>query len=285
MTDINLESLQNWVGRRQVSEASITKQLVNAYRSTLEPYLCEGAGYTLPGLHWCLAPEPANIPMSDLGVDGHPRTGGFLPPVPLPRRMWAGGEVETRDALPLDEPITRVSTITDVRLKEGRSGMLCFVTVHHELSSHGQIGIRERQDIVYRDMSDTSGRGSQSLKDDQPFLDADLEWRIETPPQLLFRYSALTFNAHRIHYDLPYAQEQEGYSGLVVQGPLQASFLLNLASYHLGRVPNRFSYRGQSPLIAGNAFRAAVKQQDDGSLDCWTQDKDGQINMRATACQ
>lgn len=286
MTDINLESLQNWVGRTQVAEASITQPLVSAYRSTMEPYLHNSKGEALPGLHWCLAPDPANAPMADLGPDGHPKTGGFLPPVPLPRRMWAGGEVEILGAIPLDETITRLSTITDVQLKEGRSGLLCFVTVHHELSSRDHVGIRERQDIVYRDVSPSSVSGNQSVKDDKPIVEADLEWQIETPSPLLFRYSALTFNAHRIHYDLPYAQQQEGYPGLVVQGPLQASFLLNLASCYLGREPSRFSYRGQSPLIAGTAFRAAVKMQADGRLECWIQDKDGQINMKATAlCQ
>lgn len=286
MTDINLENLQTWIGRTQVAEACISGTLVNAYRSTLTPYLHEVETGVLPGIHWCLAPEPVNAVMADLGPDGHPRTGGFLPPVPLSRRMWAGGEVEFLEPLPVDEPITRVSTITDVRLKEGRSGLLCFVTVHHELSCHGQSYIRERQDIVYRDASGTSGSHRQASTNSQPAVEADREWRIETPPPLLFRYSALTFNAHRIHYDLPYAQQEEGYSGLVVQGPLQASLLLNLASVHSGCVPSRFSYRGQSPLIAGRAFRVAVKVQEDGSLDCWTEDHEGQVNMRALAlCQ
>lgn len=283
MTDINLDSLQKWIGSSQVAEASITQSLLSAYRSTLQPHLHYKEGEALPGIHWCLAPDPASVPMAELGPDGHPKTGDFLPPVPLPRRMWAGGEVEILGALPLDEPITRLSTITDVQLKEGRSGLLCFVTVHHELSSHGGVGIRERQDIVYRDVSPISSSGSQSRRDNGRMAEADLEWRIKTPPPLLFRYSALTFNAHRIHYDLPYAQQQEGYPGLVVQGPLQASLLLNLASCYFGREPSRFSYRGQSPLIAGNAFRAAVKVQDDGSLECWTQDKDGQVNMKGTA--
>lgn len=285
MAYINLDKLHTWVGRTQVAEANITRPLVAAYRSTLAPYLHEAECGALPGIHWCLAPDPANTAMADLGADGHPKTGGFLPPVPLPRRMWAGGEIEFLETLPVDEPITRKSTITDVQQKEGRSGLLCFVTVVHELSSHGQTGIRERQDIVYRDAV-ASERDPQVSDGGHPVLPADLEWQIETPPPLLFRYSALTFNAHRIHYDLPYTQNEEGYSGLVVQGPLQASFLLNLASEYLGRVPDRFVYRGQSPLIAGKPLRAAVKRQADGSLDCWTQDHEGRVNMKATAqCQ
>lgn len=272
------EALQRWLGRREVCEAVLTEQMLEAYRATLGPHLWQTEGHAPPGLHWCLAPSTAQAGMDELGADGHPRRGGFLPPVPLPRRMWAGGEVQTLVPLPLEKRIQRVSTITDIRFKTGRSGDLCFVTVEHELSCAGRLAIRERQDIVYR--------GTAALA---PALAAEPRagqrqcW-VQTPPTLLMRYSALTFNAHRIHYDLPYATDEEGYPGLVVHGPLQASLLFNLLASHAGRVPQRFAYRGLAPLIAGRGFCAAVAWRHEGtSLEGWTQDADKHLNMEASA--
>lgn len=280
MSELDVGYLQQWIGRQEQAEAVLTEEILQAYRATLKPHLHEREGFAPAGLHWCLAPTPAQADMSQLGTDGHPRTGGFLPPVPLPRRMWAGGAVETFADLPIGEVVQRISTITDVQVKQGRSGILCFVTVSHELSCAGQLLIRERQDIVYREPDSGSAAAARVL---QPIMAGERQWTIETPPTLLFRYSALTFNAHRIHYDLPYATREEGYAGLVVQGPLQASILFNLASIELGHTPRNFSYRGQSPLIAGDAFHAALKREADGSLSCWTQDASGSVNMKAIA--
>ncbi|MFJ4192531.1 MaoC family dehydratase N-terminal domain-containing protein [Pseudomonas sp. NPDC089534] len=279
MSDIDLGQLQEWLGRQERCESVITPQMLEAYRATLAPHLWESEGFAPPGLHWCLAPGPAAARMAELGEDGHPRRGGFLPPILLPRRMWAGGEVETLAPLPVGKPIQRVSTIRDIRFKEGRSGKLCFVSVGHELSCKGVVAIRERQDIVYRGPAVAGappGGGAQRA--------GELEHWIDTPPTLLMRYSALTFNAHRIHYDLPYATQVEGYQGLVVQGPLQASVLFNLAARHAGRVPTRFAYRGLVPLIAGRPFRAAASWVHQGdSLNAWSQDADGNLNMEASA--
>lgn len=280
MTANDLEPLKAWLGRREECEAVLTPEMLAAYRATLAPHLWESEGYAPPGLHWCLAPTPALATMAELDVDGHPKRGGFLPPVPLPRRMWAGGEVETLAPLPIGERIQRVSTITDIRFKEGRSGNLCFVTVEHLLSCAGTLAIRERQDIVYR--APAVG-GTSAIVGGAP-RESERQISLETPPTLLFRYSALTFNAHRIHYDLPYATAEEGYAGLVVHGPLQASLLFNLAANHAGRVPLRFAYRGLAPLIAGDSFRAGVSWEADGnSLNAWTQDTHGNVNMEASA--
>ncbi|EKT4468582.1 MaoC family dehydratase N-terminal domain-containing protein [Pseudomonas putida] len=279
MSDNDLGQLHDWLGRQERCEAIITPQMLEAYRATLAPHLWESEGVAPPGLHWCLAPNPATASMAELGEDGHPRRGGFLPPVLLPRRMWAGGEVETLAPLPIGKTIQRLSTIRDIRFKEGRSGKLCFVTVEHELSCEGALAIRERQDIVYRGPAEGAAAPAGG-----PERLGELQRWIETPPTLLMRYSALTFNAHRIHYDLPYATEVEGYQGLVVHGPLQASVLFNLAAQHAGRVPARFAYRGQVPLIAGRVFRAGVSWQAQGdSLKAWTQDADGNLNMEASA--
>lgn len=279
MSKYDSESFKSWIGRQEFCEAVLTTQMLDAYRATLHPCLREVSGVAPPGLHWCLAPSTAHATMQHLDEDGHPKRGSFLPPIPLPRRMWAGGEVVTLAPLPIDKPIERVSTITDIRFKEGRSGVLCFVSVEHALSHAGELAIRERQDIVYREMSS----GIASVERGVP-REGQREIILETPPPLLMRYSALTFNAHRIHYDLPYATEVEGYQGLVVHGPLQASLLFNLAATHAGRIPKRFSYRGQAPLIAGAPFRAAVSWEALGeSLQLWTQDVNGIINMQAEA--
>lgn len=280
MSDNDLGELQRWLGRTEHCEAILTQQMLDAYRATLAPHLWEEEGLAPPGLHWCLAPMTLTAKMDELGEDGHPVRGGFLPPVLLPRRMWAGGELQTLEPLPIGETVRRDSTISDIRFKEGRSGKLCFVTVQHELSCHGVVAIRERQDIVYRGASSTVGASPGSAP---PQNGERQEW-VETPSTLLLRYSALTFNAHRIHYDLPYATEVEGYQGLVVHGPLQASLLFNLAARHAQKVPGRFAYRGMAPLISGQPFRMAVSwQQQENKLLAWTQDADGKLNMEAIA--
>lgn len=281
MTESDLELLKAWIGRYETCQAVITPQMLEAYRSTLSPFLWEHDDVAPPGLHWCLAPTPALALMAELGVDGHPRLGGFLPPVPLPRRMWAGGEVETLAPLPIGQRIDRVSTVTDIRFKEGRSGNLCFVTVHHRLFVGETLAVRERQDIVYRAPSQASTLAPVAAGTQR---EGEQEYEVATPPTLLMRYSALTFNAHRIHYDLPYATGEEGYDGLVVHGPLQASLLFNLVARYAKKVPRRFAYRGLVPLIAGQPFRAAAAwEQEDDSLKAWTQDSAGRINMEATA--
>ncbi|HFZ8995309.1 TPA: MaoC family dehydratase N-terminal domain-containing protein [Citrobacter freundii] len=278
MNAIDVSALTPWIGRQERSEAMLTPQILQAYRAIFAPYLWEQENVAPPGLHWCLAPTTAQALMAEIDIDGHPQRGGFLPPVPLPRRMWAGGEIETLSPLPIGEPIQRISTIRDIQFKSGRSGSLCFVTVDHTLSVGGVPAIRERQDIVYRAAATPATIASGERRE------GDREITLATPSTLLFRYSALTFNAHRIHYDLPYATEQEGYTGLVVQGPLQASLMFNLAASCAERVPSRFRYRGQAPLIAGPGFRTAAAWDAGGEqLQLWTQDMFGAINMQAEA--
>jgi len=278
-------ALTSWLGRTRESEDTLTPRLLEAYRATLSPHLAPAAPGTVPpAIHWCLAPEA--VAPSRLGTDGHPLTRDFLPPIPLPRRMWAGGKVETAASLRPGDRVVRRSKIAAITRKEGRSGTLGFVTVEHEFATERGVAIRERQDLVYRDAAPApSGQrpAAAEAAEASPPTDCDQLWRVPATSVLLFRYSALTFNSHRIHYDLPYAIGVEGYAGLVVHGPLQASLLLNLAATIGGRVPRVFDYRGVAPLIAGGVFFVCARREDDGSLRCWTQSAPGVKNMEALA--
>ncbi|KMO35000.1 metal-binding domain containing of MaoC dehydratase [Methylobacterium tarhaniae] len=263
MPDIDIDHLRSWIGRSREVEDFVTPRLVAEYRATLAPHLAPVAEGEAPlALHWCLGPE---TPAADaLGPDGHAAKGGFLPPVPLPRRMWAGGEVETLGALRIGDRVVRRETVADVAVKRGRTGTLCFVTVRHDYLTERGPAIRDRQDIVYREAS-RPGDAAPPPKP-APAEDAGNEpaWSVEANSVLLFRYSAMTFNGHRFHYDHPYATQVEGYAGLVVHGPMQASLLLNLAAVRLGRVPPHFRYRGVSPMIAGSRFAVAGRREGEG---------------------
>jgi 3-methylfumaryl-CoA hydratase len=219
-------------------------------------------------VHWCLA-QPV-FPMSELSPDGHPTRGGFLPPVPLPRRMWAGGELEFFDSLRVGDETTRTSRIADVTMKSGSSGILCFVSVDHLVTTPRGTALRERQDIVYRDMATT-----QAAARHRETHMAD--------PVLLFRYSALTFNGHRIHYDRDYVTKVEGYPGLIFHGPMQAAFLVELAAkLHGGAAPKKFSYRGLQPLFEGSEFSVNANDTASG-MELWTANSEGQPTMKGTA--
>ncbi|TNC14991.1 protein dehydratase [Methylobacterium terricola] len=277
MPEIDIDHLRSWIGRTREVEDVVTPRLVAEYRATLAPHLAPVAEGEAPlALHWCLAPE---TPAADaLGPDGHAAKGGFLPPVPLPRRMWAGGEVETLAPLRVGDRVVRRESVADVTVKRGRTGTLCFVTVWHEYLTERGPAIRDRQDIVYREAS----RPGDAAPAAKPAPDEDAAaWSVEANSVLLFRYSAMTFNGHRFHYDQPYATQVEGYPGLVVHGPMQASLLLNLAASRLGRVPARFRYRGVAPMIAGSHFAVAGRPEGEG-FRAWTA-TGGQIHMEAEA--
>jgi 3-methylfumaryl-CoA hydratase len=229
--------------------------------------------------HWCLA-QPV-FPMSELSQDGHPTRGGFLPPVPLPRRMWAGGELQFFDAMRVGDEVKRSSRISDVTMKTGSTGVLCFVAVEHEISTPRGLAIRERHDIVYREMS--SAAPATPTKAPPPPPAAKHRESHMADPVLLFRYSALTFNGHRIHYDRDYVTKVEGYPGLVFHGPLQASFIVELAAkLHGGMPPKKLSYRGVQPLFEGSEF--SVNANDNGAgMELWTANSAGQPTMKGTA--
>lgn len=276
-TPVDVPRLREWIGRSESVSDVITPRLEASLRAVFDRPVGEPAMGELatPTVHWCLA--PAIAPMSELGPDGHPARGGFMPPVPLPRRMWAGGELTFLEPLRVGDVVTRDSQIQDVSLKTGRSGTLCFVTVLHRLSTARGPAIEERQDIVYRD----EPRGD-SAKTEPRQLEAQWHRTVPCDPVLLFRYSALTFNGHRIHYDRPYATTQEGYPDLVVHGPLQAAMLIDLATEVRRSLPRSFSFRGVSPLLAGAPFTVNAAAEGDG-VRLWSADAGGHTTMQATA--
>jgi 3-methylfumaryl-CoA hydratase len=276
----DLDHLRQWIGRTSEATDVVTAQLVRGLRATLfmdigDPKAGDASPFTT---HWCLG-QPV-FPMAELGPDGHPARGGFLPPVPLPRRMWAGGELEILEALRVGDEVTRVSRISDVTMKTGSTGVLCFVSVDHTVTTPRGVAIRERQDIVYRDVSPAS---ATPAKPPGPPPVAQHRETHMADPVLLFRYSALTFNGHRIHYDRDYVTKVEGYPGLIFHGPMQAAFMVELgAKLNGGRPPKKFSYRGVQPLFDGSEFSVNANKTDAG-MDLWTANSAGQPTMKATA--
>jgi 3-methylfumaryl-CoA hydratase len=266
----------DWKGREFTATDVVSERLVKEFRATMEPYLAPVPDGCAPlAIHWCLFTTDA--PMSALGQDGHPARYPFLPPVPLPRRMWAGGSLTLIDNLRVGDTVRRVTSVSDVVRKEGRTGELYFVKVDHAYFTERGCAIRERHDIVYREAASKQAAPASPPASSEERLPK--VWRVETPPTLLFRYSAITFNGHRIHYDFPYATEVEGYEGLVVHGPLQATLLLNAAAVSAGKTPTTLDYRGQSPAIAGRALD--VCGGTDGKFH--TRSDSGTVHMTATA--
>ena len=242
-----------WVGRSVTRTDVVSPRLLAEFRATLSPFLFEQeATVAPPGFHFTLA--PAMPVASDTGPDGAERKGLFLPPIALPRRMWAGGSIETFRPLMAGAGVSRTSTIADLRWKRGQGGLLCLVTIRHDIADEDGISITEQQDLIFREAA------TAPAVLPGPQTEGNSDWTVEASPLLLFRFSALTFNGHRIHYDLAYAEE-EGYPGLLVHGPLQAALMLNLASARAGHVPRRFAYRCLAPLFGGEAFGVACDEQ------------------------
>ncbi|MDH3380947.1 MAG: MaoC family dehydratase N-terminal domain-containing protein [Gammaproteobacteria bacterium] len=285
MTEKTLDEaiLKSWIGKSQTTVDMIDARQARLLQSTLdhEPSLQDGD--PLPLLwHWIYFLVPSRL--SALGRDGHPRLGGFIPPVDLPRRMWAGGRFEFSAPLRLGERVTKRSSIQDVTLKQGRSGTLCFVTVNHEFTgADGIARCREEQDIVYRE---DPIPGSASPKSAAPPGDEEWSRSIEPSAVLLFRYSALTFNGHRIHYDRDYCRDVEGYPGLVFHGPLTATLLADLAARQIpSRAITKFSFRALAPLFDDMPFVIRGKRAPAAgdTLDLWAETPIGRLAVTASA--
>ncbi|MEP9355576.1 MaoC family dehydratase N-terminal domain-containing protein [Xanthobacter sp. KR7-65] len=274
---LDVDHLKSWIGREDVATDIVGEDLARKYHAMFDaPGAPPTHGGVLPRLiHFCLA-QPA-VPTAGLGVDGHPARGGFLPPVPLPRRMWAGGALTFHGDLRVGDVVRRTSRISDVSLKDGRTGPLCFVTVEHRLEANGILMIEERQDIVYREAESGATGKVPTPAEQGAFVKP-----VTAGTPLLFRYSALTFNAHRIHYDRPYATGVEGYPALVVQGPMQAALLCTYAAELRGSPPARFSFRGLSPLFDTDTFALHATADADG-LKLWTARGGGPVAMIAEA--
>lgn len=274
--------LDQWVGKKESRHDVAHAWPVAALAATLDRNDPEPrAGESIPlGWHWLYFLDAK--PASELGPDGHPRRGGFLPPIPLPRRMWAGGRLEFLRPLRVGEPLRRDSEIVSIEAKQGRSGALVFVTVRHLVFGNGMLAAREEHDIVYRDMP-RGGNGAPAAKP----APAHAPWRREISPDpvLLFRFSALTFNGHRIHYDLEYATREERYPGLVVHGPLQTILMLDLCRRQQATRPVKtLDYRAVHPVFHTGRFTVNGHPSADGSTaELWTANAAGAIAMSGKA--
>lgn len=246
-----------WVGRTEIRDGVLSPELAGMLMGALgHPAAAQPAIHTgapLPVLwHWAAFPD--FVPIAGIAADGHPKLGGFLPPLPFNRRMWAGGTLVFKGRLAIGERLTKRSEILSVDFKTGSTGDMAFVRVGHDLRGEGGGAIREEQDIVYLPIPD-SFRAPRALPaPDAPLLDE----QVEVGAVRLFRYSAATYNAHRIHYDRDYARDVEKYPGLVVHAPMQATLLIEAAMRRSGRAPCRFSFRGVHPMFDGSMRLMAV---------------------------
>jgi 3-methylfumaryl-CoA hydratase len=279
---VDIAHLQAWIGGEEVRTDIVTAAPMAALAATLDidaPY--PEPGEPLPPLwHWLYF-----LPIhrqSELAADGHAERGGFLPPVDLPRRMWAGGRLRFHGPVQVGERITRTSRIADVRFKEGRTGPLVFVLVRHEIAGAAGVAITEEHDIVYRD----HGGAAPAVRVAPTLAPADTAWERVVHPDdvLLFRYSALTFNGHRIHYDRRYAVEVEGYPGLVVHGPLMATMLADLVRRNMPAARAKtFEFRAVSPVFDTGDFGVCGRLEADGAVArLWIRDTAGGLAMEAS---
>ncbi|MBL8395101.1 MAG: acyl-CoA dehydrogenase [Candidatus Accumulibacter sp.] len=279
MTDASSD-YADWIGRRETTDDDLSLTPALAAAATLDDLSTHfDKGSALPPLwHWFYFLPRAS--QGDLGLDGHPRRGGFMPPIPYPRRMFAGARLRFHGPLLIGQTARREVVIRDIRLKSGRSGALAFVSLLCSFHQDGRLCIEEEQDIVYREPGPPVACPSVL---DWPPLPAEACARIIAPdPRLLFRFSALTFNAHRIHYDRPYAMEQEGYPGLVVHGPLTAVLLMELLRQQVREPVREFSFRGLAPLFDLAPFRLVCARRG-GAFSLEAQAPDGVTAMSAKA--
>ena len=280
MTELDVDRLRSWIGKQEILHDQVTRFPIAALSATLDrDDPTPQAGDALPPLwHWLYFLPTAR--QSILGPDGHPARGGFLPPVPLPRRMWAGGRFTFHQPLRVDEAITRVSTVQNVTIKQGRNGALCFVLVKHEVSGANGLALVEEHDIVYRDAT----QPGEAPAAPRPVRTDDV-WQRDIHPTdpLLFRYSALTFNSHRIHYDRRYVTETEGYPGLIVHGPLIATLLIDLLRRNTTQPVASFRFRAVSPLFDIAPFSVHGVPDGQGGAALWARNATGHLAMEAEA--
>ena len=279
---LDIKHLREWIGKSEHRTDQVTPVPCAALSAVLDrdPELPPAGTPLQPLWHWLYF-----LPLhkqSEIGEDGHPLRGGFLPPVPLPRRMWAGGRLTFLQNLHVGDAVERSSRVASVDVKEGKSGRLVFLLVQHEIRNASGPAVIEEHDIVYRDIPSPDAR--------QPapqFAPAISEWERQVTPDevMLFRYSALTFNGHRIHYDRRYAVEIEGYPGLVVHGPLIATLLLDLVRRQRPDAAVRqFSFRAVRPLFDIAPFHVCGLPAEDGkTIRLWAKDADGFLAMDASA--
>lgn len=271
--------IQSWVGRQEVADDTITPRRYASAAATLDKALPwpEPGTPLPPAWHWSYF-TPI-VPSAALAADGHEALGRFLPPVDLPRRMWAGGRIEFVAPLRVGETARRVSTVKQITEKQGKSGRLVFVLVEHDVFVGNDVRLREQHDIVYRE---APVPGAAPPPATAAPTDRDFSTTIAPTPTLLFRYSALTFNSHKIHLDRDYCRREEGYPGLVVHGPLIATLLLELVRENLpDATVSSFAFRAVSPLFDTDAFTVNARWTGEKTLDVWAANHTGGLATTA----
>ncbi|MEO0369583.1 MAG: MaoC family dehydratase N-terminal domain-containing protein [Pseudomonadota bacterium] len=261
-----MTKLEDWIGNNQTQVEVINLRQAELLAVTLNQPVPK-SGDSLPACwHWAWFNEA--LPASELGRDGHAMRGGFLPPVPLPRRMWAGGSLSFLAPIIIGAEITKVSTIESIKHRTGKSGELCIVTIGHRLFDGNELCIDEKQNLVFREDPSPDVAPPATIA---PPDSHDITETLSPNPVMMFRYSALTFNGHRIHYDVDYAREVEGYPDIVFHAPLTATSLCNLASYLLEDEPvKHFEYRATAPLFCNAPVKLSAKKDDCG-VTAWAQ--------------
>lgn len=279
MSDLDLAHLKQWEGKQETHDDVISLATARAMAATLDWQDLPEAGDKLANCwHWLHFLATAR--QSKIGRDGHPERGGFLPPVPLPRRMWASGKADFHGPLHIGDRVRKVSTVKSVSHKQGGTGNLVFVVVEHEIYSGATLAISDTQNLVYREDPDPNAPAPKPMAPPTAF---EFSREVHPDPVLLFRFSALTFNGHRIHYDRDYAMNEEGYAGLVVQGPLSAMLLLDLLRTEIPDATiEHYDYRAVRPLLDGNPFQIQGARSDDG-VTLWVVDHEGAVTMQAKA--
>ncbi|EJN07623.1 MaoC family dehydratase N-terminal domain-containing protein [Herbaspirillum sp. YR522] len=272
------QDLQQWIGRIDETDDVASPAPLTLLAATLNRPAAAPLSHVPPLWHWLYFLPTA--PMAEVGFDGHPRRGGLLPPVPLPRRMWAGSKIVFHRPLPTGSRLYRQTVIVDVATKHGKSGPLVFVSLQHTVSDEQGVALVENQNIVYRDAT----AATDAAPPPRPVTQvAQFSRTIMPDPVLLFRYSALTFNSHRIHYDYPYATVEEGYPDLVVHGPLVATLLVEEVQQRFpGRGIGAFEFKALSPLFANTAFDIAGCIEGN-TVHVWSQTPQGGLAMLARA--
>jgi len=269
---------QDWIGRSESVTETVAPFPARAMAASLNRDEAFALGDALPPLwHWFHALKL--FPMAEAGADGHQSLGHFMPPVPLPRRMWAGSRFTFHAPLRIGDAVTRTSTIEAVQEKQGRSGPICFVTIRHRWTNDATLLIDEAQDVVFRAADAPADAPAASPRPAPTF--ETLARRMSVDAVLLFRYSALTFNGHRIHYDRAFCAA-EGYDGLVVHGPLLATLLLDLLRIEGNRLPCTFDFRALAPVFADQPFTLCATVNG-LSADLWVRREDGALAVEAHA--
>lgn len=280
----DLEKLKDWIGNTETFEDRASVLPVHGYAALLDKSDTPKEGDPIgPMGHWFFFKPVA--PASQIGPDGHPARGGFMPPVPLPRRMFAGARTTYHKDLIIGEKMRREASITNVTIKEGRTGTLVFCTVKNDFHGENGLALEEEHDIVYRDNPPADAKGGNSGKTNTAPDDHAWIREITPDPVMLFRYSAITFNGHRIHYDRKYVTEVEGYPGLIVHGPLTAGLLLELAlDNNPGKNLTGFRFQARAPLFDIAPFKVAGKPGAEGdTAELWSVTPEGNLGTLATA--